>query len=200
MLAMSLFVIVPIQAPFYFSQRLAMRPSTIALLVSALTGASSLTSLGVAVWPRRSPVKTILCVGFLLMAVGLSTLALWPQITALALGMMAIGCGIGLIVPCINVWIAELVAPHHRGRAMGLLAAANSLGQFLTPIWSQGLLDLYGYEGLFLSAAIMALLLLLFISLNLSHAQLAEDRESTEMTVFSLEKSEKKATKTRRFK
>lgn len=200
MVAMSLFVIVPIQAPFYFGHRLGIGPSSTALLVSALTGASSLTSLAFAVWPARWSEKIILSLGFILMASGLAMLALWTDRLVLVAGMVAIGCGIGSIIPCINVWIAELVSPSHRGRAMGLLTSANYIGQFLTPVWSQGLLEAFGYEGLFLAAAQIALIQAVFLGLSLRRMKTATPSLETEIAVFpSAERKPKKQSLPRDF-
>jgi MFS family permease len=182
--AMGLFVLVPIQAPFYFGHRLGIGPTSTAILVSVLTGASSLTSLGFAFLKGRWSQKLILCMGFLAMTLGFLMLSLWTRRLVLAGGMAAIGCGIGSIGPCISAWIAELTSPGYRGRAMGLLTSVNYLGQFAVPLWSQQLLEPYGYEGLFLSAALLSLLCCLSVIMSLRNLRLNGGSNTVEMVVL----------------
>jgi MFS family permease len=190
--AMGLFVLVPIQAPFYFGHRLGIGPSSTAILVSVLTGASSLTSLSFAVLKGRWSQKVILCVGFLCMTIGFLMLGLWTRRLVLAGGMAAIGCGIGSIGPCISAWIAELTSPGYRGRAMGLLTTANYLGQFSVPLWSQQLLEPYGYEGLFLTAALFSFLCAVSVILSLRNLRLNNLNNSIEMVVLPSPRAEPK--------
>ncbi len=195
--AMSLFVIVPIQTPFYFGHQLGIGPTSTALLVSVLTGASSLTSLGFAFFNRRFSQKFILCLGFLCMALGFVILSFWARRLALAGSMVAIGCGIGCIVPCISAWIAELIAPAYRGRAMGLLTTVNYLGQFLTPLWSQLLLQPYGYEGLFLAAALISSVCFLTVIMSLRRLRLNEIENALEIAVHPVPNGSEKAEQSR---
>jgi predicted MFS family arabinose efflux permease len=192
--AMGLFVVVPIQAPFYFGHKLGIGPTSTAILVSVLTGASSLTSLSFAFLKGRWSQKMILCVGFLAMTLGFLMLSLWTRRLVLAGGMAAIGCGIGSIGPCISAWIAELTSPGYRGRAMGFLTTANYLGQFSVPLWSNQLLEPYGYEGLFLTAALVSFLCSVSVILSLRNLRLNGVSNSVEMVVLpapgSVEKDE----------
>ncbi|WP_141734815.1 MFS transporter [Oligoflexus tunisiensis] len=196
--AMGLFVVVPIQAPFYFGHRLGIGPTETAILVSVLTGASSLTSLSFAFLKGRWSQKMILSVGFLCMTLGFLLLSLWTSRLVLAAGMAAIGCGIGAIGPCISAWIAALTSPAYRGRAMGLLTAANYLGQFSVPLWSQNLLEPYGYVGLFLSAACVSFLCCVSVILSLRNLRLNGASNSVEMVVLPLPGSGKKDEQSRR--
>ncbi len=190
--AMGLFVVVPIQAPFYFGHRLGIGPTSTAILLSVLTGASSLTSLSFAILKGRWSQKMILCLGFLAMTIGFLMLSLWTRRLVLAGGMAAIGCGIGSIGPCISAWIAELTSPNYRGRAMGLLTTANYLGQFSVPLWSQPLLEPYGYEGLFLTAALLSFLCSLSVMLSLRNLRLTAGSSTVDIVVMPSPSSEKK--------
>jgi MFS family permease len=196
--AMGLFVVVPIQAPFYFGHRLGIGPTTTAILVSVLTGASSLTSLSFAFLKGRWSQKLILSAGFLCMTLGFLLLSLWNSRLVLAGGMAAIGCGIGAIGPCISAWIAELTSPAFRGRAMGLLTTANYLGQFSVPLWSQNLLEPYGYVGLFLSAAFVSFLCCVSVILSLRNLRLNGVGNTVEMVVLPAPGSGEKDEQSRR--
>ncbi|HET9238911.1 MAG TPA: MFS transporter [Oligoflexus sp.] len=182
--AMGLFVVVPIQAPFYFGHKLGIGPTSTAILLSVLTGASSLTSLSFAFLKGRWTQKTILTLGFLSMTIGFLMLSLWTRRLVLAGGMAAIGCGIGSIGPSISAWIAELTSPSYRGRAMGLLTTANYLGQFSVPLWSQQLLEPYGYEGLFLTAALVSFLCSVSVMLSLRNLRLHAAGTNVDMVVM----------------
>lgn len=179
--AMGLFVMVQTQAPFFFGHQFGIGPASIGILVSVLTGASSLTSLSLALLKGRFSHKIILCFGFLCMTFGFLMLGLSTSWLVLAGGMAAIGCGIGSIVPCISAWISELTPPHYRGRAMGLLMTVNYLGQFSIPLWGQQLLDPYGYEGLFLTAAGVAFVCFLSVILSLRNPHPHGTKQSVEI-------------------
>lgn len=196
--AMGLFAVVPIQAPFYFSHRLGIGPTSTAILLSVLTAASSLTSLSLMVLKGRWSQKLILSLGFLSMMLGFLLLSLWTRRLVLAGGMAAVGCGIGSIVPCLSAWLAELISPTHRGRAMGLLTTVNYLGQFITPLWSQQMLEPYGYEGLFLTAALLAFLCFLSVILSLRSLHPDAASPTVEIALRDLPASPEKDEQSRR--
>jgi MFS family permease len=57
------------------------------------------------------------------------------------LGLPIGGFGIGLLMPNLNVWLANQTPAALRGRALGGFTTAVFLGQFLSPIVSQPLIN-----------------------------------------------------------
>ncbi len=154
--AMSLFSLILVHSPFYFRHVISIGPRGTALLISALTAASSLASLGLAVLKRKLGPTPILIGGFLCMTFGLLGIGLAPNKWALIPAMVLSGAGIGSIMPCLSAWVAQSVRMQHRGRFLGLLTTINYLGQFLSPFWSQLILMKTGDRGLFAYAAAIA--------------------------------------------
>ena len=56
-------------------------------------------------------------------------------------GMLVGGLGLGLLPPSLSVWVASITSPAMRGRAVGGLTTALFLGQFLTPIITQPVVE-----------------------------------------------------------
>ena len=78
-----------------------------------------------------------------------STASFGPILIGLLIG----GLGLGLLPPTLNVWITSVAPPTVRGRAVGGLTTALFLGQFLTPIFTQPLVNqtslanMFGFVG-----------------------------------------------------
>jgi len=63
------------------------------------------------------------------------------------------GISLGLFPPTLNVWLASVISPDIRGRAISGLTTFIFLAQFMTPIVTQplvesvGLVKVFGYTG-----------------------------------------------------
>lgn len=155
---MSLFSLILVHGPLYFSQAAGIGPRGTAFLISSMTAASSLASLSLALWKRRMRGVSWVALGFLAMAAGLALIGLLPRMRGLLPGLVLVGLAIGTIVPCIHAWTAQLVQARHRGRTLGVLTSINYIGQFLTPFWVHAWLDRTGDRVLFIGSAGFSLL------------------------------------------
>ena len=60
------------------------------------------------------------------------------------IGLIIAGLGFGLLMPNLNVWLSSIIPDTLRGRALGGLTTFFFLGQFLSPVVSQPVTNLFG--------------------------------------------------------
>ncbi|KOV82986.1 transporter [Nocardia sp. NRRL S-836] len=134
------FYMAPTQLPFLLAG-LHVSPALIGVVIA---GSTVTSAAGALLRPPPRPVATstgLLGLGWLLAGTG--TL---PGIVA---GLLVGGVGVGLVVPHLNVQLAGMAAPQHRGRALSGLVAGIFLGQFLSPLVVAPLVELTGIAGAF---------------------------------------------------
>ncbi len=178
--AMSLFSLVPVHGPLYFKQILHRGPRGTAFLISSLTAASSLSSLSLAVWRRHLRTSHLLLLGFASISVSCSLMGFVPLFWVVWLGMLCMGMGIGLVVPCLQTSVIQRVSSKSRGKALGLFTSANYIGQFLCPFWAQIFLLEGGHLSLFRACTAIGVGLTLSIGLLLSFHVFADEAVSGE--------------------
>lgn len=101
-------------------------------------------------WPRRA--------AFLAAAAGLGWAALGPaDAVALGVALTLFFGGFNFLEASYPAAIAELVAPEHRGRAMGVYATLQFVGAFAGGAFGGALLGLVGPRGALLAGAALAL-------------------------------------------
>ncbi|WP_232837278.1 MFS transporter [Lentzea terrae] len=129
LLATLVFYMAPTQLPFLLRD-LGAGPAVIGVVVAG----STLTSVvGALVFPKLPKGRitgasiALLGLGWLLIGYG-STIAL---VTA---GLLVGGFGVGLVVPNLNLQLANAAGPAQRGRVLSGLVAGIFLGQFLSPL------------------------------------------------------------------
>ena len=88
-------------------------------------------------------------IGFYLMGLGSGNITLFS-------GILFCGISAGLVVPNTSVWLQEITAPEARGRMMGIMTSSMFIGQFLSPVVMQPVLEylpegmLFQYLGIFM--------------------------------------------------
>ncbi|WP_345392515.1 hypothetical protein [Nonomuraea salmonea] len=76
--------------------------------------------------------------------------------TLVVAGLLVGGTGVGLAVPNLNLRLTEPAPPEHRGRVLSGFVAAVFLGQFLSPLAAQPLIEVPGIADTFTSTGIVA--------------------------------------------
>lgn len=129
LVATLVFYMAPTQLPFLLRD-LGAGPAVIGVVVAG----STLTSVvGALVFPKipqgriTAASVALLGLGWLLIGYG-GTL---PLVTA---GLLVGGFGVGLVVPNLNLRLANAASPAQRGRVLSGLVAGIFLGQFLSPL------------------------------------------------------------------
>jgi MFS family permease len=166
---MALFYQVPVQMPFYLTERMNVSPSRVGMSIAMLTLAAAITASQYRKIRTRFSFQAITAMMYGLMGVSYVVIALARGLPMVYAGLVIGGAGAGLLMPNISVWTAEIAPPSLRGSMMG---GANSLlfvGQFfapilVAPIQAQG--GLAGWSGVFGVTGILSLAVSLVILLG----------------------------------
>lgn len=150
------FYMIPVQLPFHLQQVAGVGASQTGLAIAFATLFSALASMQYGRVKQRFSFIAILVMGFGLMGLGYVGIGLVSSYWLVLLILIPTGVGLGLMMPNLNVWVANEVPDTMRGRALGGLTTFMFLGQFLSPIVAQpfsqriGMTATYGLTGVVL--------------------------------------------------
>ncbi|MDX2007114.1 MAG: MFS transporter [Meiothermus sp.] len=138
---MVLFYVGPANGPFRLQRDFGVSASQTGFLVAFMTLVTALTALQYSRVRSRLEFPQISGLGLLLMGLGWVVVGLAPGIPVVLLGFVLVGLGAGLHSPNISIWLMSLTRPDNRGRVLGGLTGAIFLGQFVSPILTQPLVQ-----------------------------------------------------------
>ncbi|MEU3771060.1 MFS transporter [Amycolatopsis keratiniphila] len=122
-------------------------------VVGAVVAGSTLTGVvGALAFPRlrrRLGPTAITTVSVALMGVGWLVIGTAGTVAQVVAGLLAGGLGVGFVVPNLNLRLAEAADPARRGRVLSGLVTGIFLGQFLSPLVVQPLVQGIGIAGAF---------------------------------------------------
>ncbi|MGY2894828.1 MFS transporter [Deinococcus sp. UYEF24] len=155
---MTVFYLMPVQLPFRLHD-LKVPPSLVGLVLGAVTLAGGLSALSLTRWGARvaSPLR-LAGAGMLLQGAGWVLVGLADHLPLLISGLLLGGAGGGLVLPLVASRLGLLAPPAVRGRVMSGMTSAIFLGQFLSPVLAQPLVNVAGVKLAFLGGAALALL------------------------------------------
>jgi MFS family permease len=152
-LAMLIFYMVPVQLPFYLQSLNLGGSWESGMAIALCTLASAIVSLNYAwIKARLSFFQVLLCL-FCCMASGYGVLANATSYGLVILGLLIAGCGLGLLLPNMNVWLNAITPPQQRGRILGGLTTSMFLGQFLSPFAVQPIAQQLGLQSAYMLVA-----------------------------------------------
>ncbi len=148
LVATLVFYMAPTQLPFLLAGF-----GTGPVVTGAVIAGSTLTSAaGALAFPalrRRLTSATITTVSVALLGLGWLLTGTAGTVVQIAAGLLVGGAGVGLAVPNLNLRLTELAPPDRRGRILSGLVTGIFLGQFLSPLAVQPLVQAYGLAGAF---------------------------------------------------
>lgn len=167
LVGMVFFYFIPVHLPFLLDVR--MNAGSAATGAAVALGNVAAAVAGVLFWRLRERLPPLALVALTAggMAVGYTLIGLAAGAPLLVLGLLIGGFGLGLLVPNLNQWLLSRTDAAMRGRAIGGMATAFFLGQFLSPVAAQPMVLAGGYGGLYvisgglLGVATLAVLLVL---------------------------------------
>ncbi|MGG5258337.1 MFS transporter [Phycicoccus avicenniae] len=127
------FFMAPTQLPFLLTDR-GVPATTIGVVVAASTASGALSATLFSRVRARLDQVGVTTLSLVLLGVGWLVVGTVPTTAGAVAGVLVGGLGVGLVVPNLNLWVADLVPPARRGRALGGLVSAIFLGQFLSPV------------------------------------------------------------------
>lgn len=147
--AMIIFYFIPLQIPFYLKSLANAGPSVAGLAIAVSTLFATASSFSYGRIRARLGHVSILGLNFGLMGLGYLLIGTGNGYPAVLSGLAIGGLGMGLLFPNLNVWLTTQAPAAVRGRAVGGMTTAVFLGQFLSPIAGQPIVDAYGMGTLF---------------------------------------------------
>lgn len=153
-LASTLFYIIPLQIPFYLELEFGTGASATGMAISVATFFGIITSFTYGRIRSHFGYVSILAATFGLYAIGFLLIGIADSYPLILAGLAFCGLGMGLIYPNLNMWLTSETPVAIRGRAVSGFTTSIFLGQFLSPVSSQPLVDLFGLEMMFLSIGI----------------------------------------------
>jgi MFS family permease len=162
------FYMVPVQLPFYMMEKLEVKNSLvgIAIAVATITGAST-ASMYRRIKNKMS-YEAIMAIGIFFLALGYGFVSFVQEYDGIITGLAITGLGLGLILPNINLWLMDSAPVLHRGKLVGLLTSASFGGQFLSPFFTEPLVNHFSLRDAFWYVALfMAAFALLFLVISI---------------------------------
>lgn len=122
-------------------------------VIGAVVAGSTLTSVaGALAFPRlrkRLSPTAITTLSVALLGLGWLLVGTAGTVAQVVAGLLVGGFGVGFVVPNLNLRLAEFADPAHRGRVLSGLVTGIFLGQFLSPLVVQPLVQTIGIADAF---------------------------------------------------
>ena len=147
---MAMFYMIPVHIPFLLSGFGDISNTRIGLALSSFVLMGALVSLQYHRFLKRMSYPSIYLICFFLLGSGYMLISFSDSYYEIYAGMILGGIGSGLLMPNSNVWLLSEAPDHLRGRFSGMLTTAVFLGQFLSPIMTQPLVDVLSISMVFL--------------------------------------------------
>lgn len=153
------FFLIFVQLPFYLEEMMLASAWQSGLALSVMSLCYALASLQYGRLSSRLDHPAVLTGSVAL--VGIGYLLIWSggRWAIIVMGLSLAGVGMGLLEPDLTVWLADQSPLAVRGRALGGLTTALFLGRFVSPILGQVMIAAVGLTGLYLSVAILLLVM-----------------------------------------
>ena len=145
--------LIPVHLPFYLQEMTGTNAKESSIAIASMALFLIIGSLLFAKIKERFNYVIVVILSLGLVSIGYEIVGFVNNYVLALLGLAICGLGGGLLVPNLDSWLTSTVPSSYRGRAVGGLTASTFLGQFLSPILSQPLIqkldvDLYTQYGL----------------------------------------------------
>jgi MFS family permease len=153
---------IPVQIPFLMKFVLKTNNTQAGFAIAFSTLGSALISLSYRKFKLRFTFQRIYSFSFSLMCCGFCIIAFSSEYWHALIGLFISGTGVGLLIPNTNFWLVETAPELIRGRIVGMLNSSYFVGQFISPIVVQPLIDIYSIQNAFLIAGIILITISVF--------------------------------------
>lgn len=154
--SMIVMYVMPVQLPFRLRELGLSAPSQAGIALGVFTLMSSVSALVAARLRGRLGPGAMFGIAFVSLAAGFAVVSVSSTLAMICVGGAIAGAAMGLVMPNLFGTVVMLAPARIRGRAAGGMTSAVFLGQFLSPLFSQPVADVWGYDGAFLAAAMGA--------------------------------------------
>ncbi len=160
-LTMLFFYIIPVQLPFLLKSFSGVSANLVGIAIGTMMISLAISAILSKKLRQKLSFVSLYIVGFMFMALGYLIIGLSTSYLIAVVGVVAVGFGIGALMPNANLWIMSLVPLKQRGKYVGKLTRFNFLGMFMSPIAIQPIQNAIGLQNSFI--AVSAILLVLSI-------------------------------------
>ena len=109
--------------------------------VGALVAIGMLLGAAICAAPiRRAGSRRLLIGGAGLFSLGMLVCAIAPAFALFGAARLAVGVGLGIVLPTVTAYVADLSAPERRGRNIGIMMSGYAAGALLAPLLGAALL------------------------------------------------------------
>lgn len=151
------FYAVPVQIPFLVTGQFQSSAFTAGAVIAAMVFTMGMVALRFPTIRKLAKENGLVALSFVAIATGYLVLAIAGNLVVLTAGLLLIAVGLGALMPNLNTWIVAMAPPQLRGRYVGMLTTSMFLGQFVSPIVTQPIVDGMGAQAAFaVIAAVLA--------------------------------------------
>jgi MFS family permease len=154
-----LFYLMPIQIPFYLQRSAAVSGALTGIILASYNVTAMIFSSQFQWLKTRFGTVLLLIFVFGLMGAGYVIIGLSGTVLGIVIGLLVAGFGWGLLIPTANTWVSQTITEARRSRALGGVSSMIFLGQFLSPILSQPVIERVNLTTTFEIAGVGMLLL-----------------------------------------
>lgn len=160
------FYLVPVQLPFHLESILGASATQTGMAIAMTALFYAIASLSFGWLSQRLGRVPLMVIGFAITGAGYSLIGTSSAWLPIIVGLMMGGFGLGLIIPNLNLWLADEVPLAVRGRTLGGFTTSIFVGQFISPFISQPLASVVGIDGAYVvvGGALLVLVVGLFLS------------------------------------
>ncbi|MEE8132471.1 MAG: MFS transporter [Nitrososphaerales archaeon] len=166
-LSMVIIFLTPVQMPFYLKQLGDVSNTEVGIAIASSYLLAGITALFYKRIKSRQSFQNISIIAFLLMGSGYVIISLALNYLEIIIGLAVSGAGLGLLLPNMNLWLVSETPITLRGRVLGGLIASIFLGQFLSPVFNQPVVQQLGSSSTFgVGGFILLILSSVFIGMS----------------------------------
>lgn len=109
---------------------------------------------------RRLGSRATLLSGTALFSAGMLVCAGTPAFWLFGAARLVVGVGLGVVLPTVTAYVADLSAPERRGRNVGIMMSGYAAGALIAPLLGAALLPVQSWRWIYLAGAVPATVLL----------------------------------------
>ena len=161
-MGMVLFYMIPVQSTYLFDGFTNASNTLIGVAVASTTLFAALSSMNYGTIKKHFSHYRIYAFCFFMMAMGYGVVSFAQSYTVALTGVVVAGIGAGLLMPNSNLCIVTIAPTKLRGRMIGGLTMAVFLGQFMSPILIQPIVEVTSLQQSFIYVALFQLIFSMF--------------------------------------
>lgn len=143
-------------------ERLGFTPAIAGLIGSLTAFGMLLGGIIAGVTTHRLGPRRLILWSSVVFTIGMLLCAWVPTAWVFGLGRLLVGVGLGIVLPTLLAYIADLSRPNHRARNVGITMAGYALGGLAAPLLAAALLPQFSFQWIYIIGAIPAVAILPF--------------------------------------